>query len=125
MDRWQAQYEFWSSFGVPAYEENSVPDEKDVSFPYITYSAAASGFDEPVSITASVWDRNSSWSVVDGLADAIEHEIRTRLPQAYDQGMYRVYIGDTPFAQNMGDPSDDTIKRKVLSVVFEFMQIVI
>ena len=41
MDRYEAQYAFWSSFGVPAYEQNSVPDLDDLTFPYITFEAAA------------------------------------------------------------------------------------
>ena len=123
MDKWQAQYQFWSQFGPPAYEENTVPDRNDVTYPYIIYQAAAGGFDELVPITASVVDRNPSWINVDTLADQIEHHIRTTGPEDYDRGKYRVYIGDTTFAQNMGDPDDDLIKRKLLNVMFEFMQV--
>ena len=123
MDRWESQYQFWNQFGVPAYEANSVPDRDDLTYPYITYQAAAGGFDDLVSIEASIWDRNPSWLTVDILSDEIEHHIRTANPVRYDGGMYRVYIGDTTFAQNMGDPDDDLIKRKILNVTFEFMQI--
>lgn len=123
MDRWQAQYEFWSSFGVPAYEANSVPDLRDLTFPYITYEAAAGGFGDIVSVTASIWDNTSTWGRVDELADTIEHAIRISDPVVYDGGMYRVWIGETTFAQNMGDPDNDKIRRKVLNVNFEFMQI--
>ena len=125
-DRWQSQYEFWLQFGVPAYEENSVPDLRDMpepKYPYITYEASAGGFDDLIPITASIWDRSASWENVDKLTDEIEHHIRTADPVKYDAGMYRVYIGYTTFAQNMGDPDDDMIKRKLLNVTFEFMQI--
>jgi hypothetical protein len=121
MDRWEAQYNFWSQFGVPAYEANSVPDLRDVTFPYITYEAAASGFDEPVYITASVWDNTSSWSRIDPIVDEIERYIRKMGCPKMDGGRYRVYVGDTTFAQNMGDPDNDKIRRKVLNVTFEFM----
>ena len=125
-DRWQSQYEFWSQFGVPAYEENSVPDIKDMpdpKYPYITYEAAAGGFDDQIPITASIWDRSNSWEKADKLADEIEHYIRLSNATRYDKGMYRVYIGYNTFAQNMGDPDDDLIKRKLLNVYFEFMQV--
>lgn len=125
-DRWQSQYDFWSQFGIPAYEENSVPDLKDMAepkYPYITYEAAAGGFDDLIPISASLWDRSPSWETVDRLADEIEHHIRTSNPVRYDAGMYRIYIGYTTFAQNMGDPDDDMIKRKLLNVTFEFMQV--
>lgn len=121
MDRWQAQYQFWSQFGIPAYEKNSVPDVKDLTYPYITYEAAASGFDEPVYCVASIWDNNSSWERVDALADTIEHHIRKMGCPEIDGGRYRAWIGDTTFAQNMGDPDNDKIRRKVLNVNFEFM----
>ena len=121
-DRWQVQYEFWSGFGIPAYEENSVPDQKELEYPYITYEAAGSGFNDPVSITDSIWDRNSSWETADRLADLIEHHIRTENLIKYDKGRCWISIGDTVFAQNMGDPDDNYIKRKILNVTFEFEQ---
>lgn len=121
MDRWEAQHKFWNSFGVPAYEANSVPDEKDLTYPYITYEAAAGGFGVEIPIQASIWDKNTSWERADILADTIESAIALMLPVAYNSGMYRVWAGNTPFAQSMGDPNNDRIKRKLLSVNFEFM----
>ena len=119
MDRWQAQYQFWAGFGVPAYEENSVPSW--AKMPYITYQAMVGGFGDVMTVTASIWDKSTSWEFADTLADRIENAIRLSLPIAYDDGMYRVYIGNTPFSQNMGDPEDDQVKRKILNVNFEFM----
>lgn len=121
MDKWETIYHFWSSFGVPAYEQNSVPDYRDLTFPYITYEAAASGFEEPVSVAASIWDENSSWVRADALADKIERYIRKMGCPVIDGGRYHVWIGETTFAQNMGDPNNDRIRRKVLNVNFEFM----
>lgn len=121
-DRWESQYNFWNQFSVPAYEENTVPDRDEIAYPYITYQAAAAGFGEPVFITASICDRNTSWINADRLSDQIERFIRTTLPIPYDDGRMWVYIGDTTFSQNMGDPEDDLIKRKILNVVFEFEQ---
>lgn len=120
MDRYQTQYAFWSSFGVEAYEENSVPDEDEVEFPYITYQAMASPFDDNGGVTASIWDRSTSWLTADTLADAIE----TRLKDggqviSYEGGVIWI-TADSPFAQNMGDPDDDRIKRKRLAVVLHF-----
>ena len=122
MDRWQAQYEFWAQFGVPAYEENSVPDRDLITYPYRSSPAAAGGFGDPVTVTPSIWDRNSSWFNADKLSDQIEHFIRMTNPIKYDDGRMWVYIGETTFSQNMGDPDDDLIKRKVLNVNIEFEQ---
>lgn len=119
MDKWQAQTSFWNSFGVPAYEEHNVPE--GASFPRITYEAATSVFDSLVSITASIWTRSTSWAKADALADSIERYIKQMGCPAIDGGRYRVYIGNTTFAQKMDDPNDDQIKRIVLNVTFEFM----
>lgn len=124
MDRWQAQYNFWSQFGVPAYEENSVPDLKELTFPYITYEAAVGGFGDTIPISASIWDKvrdgYSALETLDTLSDAIEDVIVNSFPRNYDNGKYRVWK-EGSWSENMSDPDDDKIKRKRLSVNFEFM----
>lgn len=119
MDRWQAQYSFWSSFGIPAYEENSVPAQ--AAFPYITYEASASGFDENDYVSASIWTRSTSWKQADTLADTIEAAIEYGGKiLLYNRGMIWVTAGE-PFSQNMGDPNDSEVKRKLLSVTLHFV----
>jgi hypothetical protein len=119
MDKWQAQHSFWSSFGIPAYEEHSVPE--DATFPRITYEAATSTFENLVSITASIWTRTTSWTQADTLADSVERYIKQMGCPEINGGRYRVFIGQTTFAQRMDDPNDDQIKRILLNVQFEFM----
>lgn len=125
MDKWQVQDRFWNMFGVPAYEEHSVPD--DAPFPRITYEAATAPFERLVSVTASIWTRSTSWATADRLADEIEHYIKhqgqngTPVCMPIDGGYLRIYIGDTTFAQKMDDPNDDQIKRTLLNVTYEFM----
>ena len=123
MDRYEAQYQYWNQFGVPAYEENNVPDRIYLTYPYITYQEAVGGWGDILSVTAKIYDRNPSKANVDALTDLIEHHIRTADPVSYDRGKYRVFIGETAFAQPIGDPDDDLIKGKVLNVNIEFMQI--
>lgn len=119
MDRWQALYDFWSRFGIPAYEENSVPD--DAAYPYLTYEATVGGFESVLSLSASIWDRTTRGTVfVDGKADEIERFIKQMGCPVIDGGRYRVFTDGT-FAQDMGDPDDKLIKRKLLTVYFEFM----
>lgn len=120
MDRYEAQFNFWSSFGVPAYEQNAVPDLKSVTFPCITYEAVATPWDGDAAVSASIWTRSTSWAAADALSDMIETAIK-------DGGQILHYTGgmiwitpETPFAQSMGDPDDDRIKRKLLSVVLHF-----
>ena len=120
MNRREALHQFWNSFGVTAYEENVVP--KEPVFPYITYEAKVAGWGEPFTVNASIWDDTQSWRRLNALSETIEKAIRTLSPVAYDGGMYRVWIGQTPFSQNMGD-TDPKILRIVLTVNFEFMDI--
>ena len=121
MDKWQAQHEFWSSFGVDAYEEHSVPD--GAKFPRITYESAMSTFENLVSVTASIWNRSTSWETIDKIADSIEQHIKTMGCPEIDGGRYRVFIGNTTFAQRMDDPEDDQIRLILINVTFEFMTI--
>lgn len=118
MDRWEAQYSFWSSFGVPAYEENSVPT--GAVMPYITYQAVSAPFDGDTSPSASIWTRSTSWLTADTLSDTIEAALRNGGHVIrYREGIVWA-TAESPFAQNMGEPNDDLVKRKLLSVVLHF-----
>ena len=121
MDRWQALYSFWAAYGYPTYEENSVPDLDDLTFPYLTYEARVAPFNGDVTANASVWTRNISWNEADGISDAIEESLKHGgLVQRYDGGIIWVTADENNFAQGMGDPTDDLIKRKLLSITYHF-----
>jgi len=120
MDKYEAQYNFWSSFGYPAYEENSVPDEKDVTFPYITYQAVSSTFDSDAVVNASIWTRSTSWLDADTIANAIEADLKNGGHVLQYTGGIIWVTAESPFAQSMGDPDDDRIKRKLLTVLCHF-----
>lgn len=119
MTKEAAIYQFWSGFGLTAYEENTVPE--DAAFPYVTYQLVTDGFDREVATTASLWYRGESWMAI----NAKTEEISTNIGQggkliACDGGAIWIKRG-RPFAQNMGDESDDLIKRKYLNITAEFM----
>ena len=120
MDRFEALYSFWSSFGIPAYESGSVPDAESVVFPYLTYDVMSSPFDGEVVANASIWTRSTSWVTADAFSDAIERRLE-------NGGAILEYAGgivwitpEVPFSQSMGDPADDLIKRKLLTVQLHF-----
>lgn len=121
MDKWEAQYNFWSSFGLPAYDENAVPDRREVTYPYITYEAITGGFDEPCQVSASIWDRGPSYEAVDRKADEIRRRIKSMGCPEIEGGRYRVYVESPEYATHMGDPDDDQIRRNRLMVTFEYM----
>lgn len=120
VDRWQAQYNFWSSFGVPAYEQNSVPDLDDVVFPFITYEASESRFNGDVLTTASIYTRSTSWAKADELADAVFDRLKDGGATVSFTGGLIWITAEPTFAKSMGDPDDDRIKRKLLTVVLHF-----
>lgn len=120
MDRWQALYAFWSGFGVPAYEENSVPSGSSrPNYPYITYEASVSPFDSDVLLAASIWTRSTSWEEADRIADMVEAKIKDGYVQPYDGGMIYIVPND-PLSKHTGDPEDDMIKRNLFGARFLF-----
>ena len=59
MDKSQALYNFWNSFGWNAYDQSSVPDEADKTVgQFITYDDAEADLGDPVALTASLWMRS-------------------------------------------------------------------
>ena len=119
MTKAAAIYQFWSGFGLTAYEENTVPT--DAVFPYITYQLVTDSFDREVSATASLWYRSESWTGINAKTEEISQTIsRGGKIIPCDGGTIWLKRGQ-PFAQSMGDESDDLIKRKYLNITAEFM----
>ena len=118
MTKAAAIYQFWSGFGLTAYEENTVPE--DAVFPYITYQLVTDSFDREVAATASLWYRGESWTAINAKTEEISANIGLggKIIKC-DGGRIWIKRGQ-PFAQNMGDESDDLIKRKYLNVNIEY-----
>lgn len=119
MTKSAAIYQFWSGFGLTAYEENTVPT--DAAFPYITYQIVTDSFDREIPLTASIWYRSESWTGINAKTEEISQTIsRGGKIIPCDGGAIWLKRGH-PFAQSMGDESDDLIKRKYLNITAEFM----
>lgn len=76
MDKAQALHRFWSSFGIPAIDEQSAYDtpvleQLGIDYPYITYEVAVSNLGEPQQLTASIWYRSTSWAGAEAKAKEI------------------------------------------------------
>ena len=119
MTKAAAIYQFWNSFGLTAYEENSVPDE--AAFPYITYQLVTDSFDREIQLTASLWYRSESWTAINAKTEEISQKIsRGGKIISCDGGAIWLKRGQ-PFAQNMGDESDNLIKRKYINISIVFI----
>ena len=107
---------FWNSFGLPAYDENTVPD--GAQMPYITYESRIGDIDK-IPLTASLWYRSTSWEEISNKALDISADIGGGKGVRYDDG--RLWVTkETAFAQRMSEPSNDMVRRIVLQVTAEF-----
>ena len=119
MTKAAAIYQFWSGFDLTAYEENTVPT--DAVFPYITYQLVTESFDNEAPVTASLWYRSESWTDINAKTEEISQKIsRGGKIIPCDGGVIWLKRGQ-PFAQSMGDESDNLVKRKYLNITAEFM----
>jgi hypothetical protein len=119
MNKVQALHEFWSEFGLKAYDENSVPD--NAPLPYITYEASVDDFGNGLAQTANLWYRSSSWADI----TAKEQEIANYITRGgrmikYDQGAIWIQKA-SPWAQRFEEEGDDMIRRIILNVMVEFL----
>lgn len=119
----QALHKFWSSFGLKAYREDSVPDS--AVMPYITYQTVTDSFGGNVSMVASLWNRKIAGSDPVTFNAEKTNEIVASIGMGgkrvlCDGGMMWIKRG-SPFAQDMLDPNDDAIRRKLYNISVEFI----
>lgn len=130
MNKEQAYNAFWSEFGVLAFEENSVPDDKIIEdlikagvakakYPYIAYQVIVDDLGHPVYPTASIYDRSNSWERSDLLANAISERIQKMNTIRLDDGRMFITKG-SPFAQHQLESADLNIRRVILNLGVEF-----
>lgn len=122
MDKEQALHQFWSSFGLTAYDENTVPDNALTTNggKYLTYNVATASLDEPTPLYANLWYKSSSWAEITVKANEIAGAIgRGGAIVSFDGGYIWICRG-TPFSQRMPD-DDDTIRRIYINVMAEYL----
>lgn len=119
-NKYEAIHNFWSSFSLPAYDENSVPTgDNKPDFPYITYDVVVSDFGESVAMSASVWYYGSSWAEISAKMDEISAAIsRGGVQVPCDNGTVWIRRG-SPFAQRMSDPND-MVRRFFMNISVEY-----
>ena len=118
MTKEQALNNFWNSFGWKAYDESTVP--KDTVLPYITYAVVVDSIESNIALSASLWQRSTSWSDVTQMAKAIGDYLGMggKLIK-YDGGAIWLRRGQ-PFAQRISD-EDDGIRRIYLNITAEYL----
>ena len=130
MNKEQAYNSFWSGFGVLAFEENSVPDDKTIQslidaglaeskYPYIAYQVITDDLGHPVYPTASIYDRSTSWKRITDLKNEISEYIQKMNTIKLDNGRMFITKG-SPFAQQQLESEDMNIRRIILQLGVEF-----
>lgn len=121
MDKFQALQSFWSSFQIPAYDENTIPSgDSQPSLPYITYDAKIGSFGDKVALSGSLWYYGTSWSQITMKMSEIEAYIgRGGVQLLTDNGSIWIKKG-SPFAQRMSD-DNDMIRRIYINIEAEFI----
>ena len=116
MDKVQALVAYWNSFGIPAYETTSVPD--NATFPYMTYEIATDSFNSTVAVTNNLWYKSTSWAEITRQAQNIADSIGMGGSLVrYDGGVIWINRG-TPYSQRV---ADDKLKRLMLNFSLEFI----
>lgn len=117
LDKFASLKTYWSGFGLPAYEESTVPET--ATMPYITYEVAVGSLNGVIPLTASVWYRGNSWAPVMQKVTQMEPLIDRQVK--ITGGYLKIRRNENNFAQPMDDPNDKQIRRIRLNVEGEFL----
>ncbi len=123
MDKEQALHDFWSSFGLEAYDSNTVPTGGNApAFPYITYDVGTDSLDSPIVLSGNLWYYGQSWQEITSKCHEIEKQIAEFgfYVKRIDEGYMWITKGH-PFAQRMADDTSDMIRRIYIQIQVEFM----
>ena len=117
LDKFSVQQVYWSAFGIPAYDELTVPE--DAKMPYLTYQKANGSLGGVMNVSASVYYKGTSWNAIIQEVNHIEKFVDKQV--FFDGGILKVRKPISHFAQPMDEPSDKKIRRMVLTVEMEFL----
>jgi len=106
---------FFSSFGIPAYVENTVPDE--AALPYITYELVRPDRLRQAAFRARIWYRDTSFVAITAKADAIRRTIEGGYSIKTGDGALRIWPDDN-FLQ-FQPPDEPELKIAYLSMIIE------
>lgn len=124
MNALQAYHSFLSSFAIPAYDENSVPDYamNESEGHYITYEGNFDSFGHSLGLVVTLWYRDTSWTAITNKMIEISTAItRGGVMVPYDEGAFWIRKAN-PWAQRIRDEKDDEVRGYILNVEVEFLE---
>lgn len=115
----QVLHQFYSSFGIPAYEVTKVPD--NAFMPYITYDFAESELDlGEVNSTVNIFYYTTSNVAPNAMVEAIGNAIgRGGKSFKLDNGYLWIKKG-SPWAQIAAD-ENPSVNRRYLNITLEYL----
>lgn len=116
-------YTFLSGFGVPVYDENSVPE--DAVFPYMTYNPIITDWDGSALMQVRLWDypgpdhsAGRIYGIVDQIGESIDSESKI-LPVGTHK--YVTLAKGEPWVQPQPTPD---VKARVIILNFEISTLI-
>lgn len=117
MTRDAALYNFFSSFGLPAYLSTNVPEI--TAFPWLVYEGTGGNWDEINNIAVTLWYHTESEAVPNAKVRAISEAIGLGGKViSYDGGKMWLKRG-APWCINIQDETDKATKAKQLNLLIE------
>ena len=114
MTKAAAVHDFFSSFGLCAYEESSVPD--DAKMPYITYGLVTASGGYECAVNADLWYCGNSWTEINAKTEEISAWLGAGgVMLLCDGGRIRMRRGK-PFAVSVNDAKNDGVRHKSLNI---------
>ena len=126
MNNFQALQSFWESFGVDAYDEQTLfTDSAAPAYPHITYESFSGTWEARRTMSANLWNRSTSWKWLKEKAEDIKNTIGNGITINVDDGIIWFRIPEyTPLAQVIASGSeDDLVKRILLNIEVEFLTV--
>lgn len=120
MNKYQALYKFFNSFGIPFYLDTNVPNQKEISYPYGTYQSVNGMWTDIVSITVRLYYRTSSEVEINKMVESIAYKINGGHYVVCDEGAMFISAG-TPFCQAVIDDTDTMIKSRYINMNIEYL----
>lgn len=114
MNKSEALFKFFSGFGIPAFEENSLP--AGTQPPFITYTDTHDNYEaENTALQMRIWDKSNSFAYLMSIETAVHERIKHGLRLDHDNGHIFLYKG-SPFAQSLSE-QDNTYKGKLINII--------
>ena len=114
----QALTEYYSSFGMAAYPQESV--EEDAEFPWITYNMNRGDFGEETALTLHTHHYTSSEAIPNAKADEIVKSMRGGKMIHCDEGMMMIFPA-LPEWLSAPDQNDKNHKHRIINATIHWL----